>query len=134
MTWMFLWLGIGHLELVEWREEMQMTTKIAFDAAMDKEKKLRIKKMVWDYDAKRSPNDISGEGKQEWDKQYFLISEDPNRHLLDSLFRVTLTQQRVPVSWSAVSCSSGRKTRSVTPVEQLQGNLIPCGDRYTKIC
>ena len=93
MVWTFLCLGIGYLELVEWREKMQMTTKIAFDAAMEEEKKLRIKKMSWNYDAKRSPNDISGEEKQEWHKQYFLILEDPNRHLLDSLFHTMLVQE-----------------------------------------
>ena len=130
--WTLLWLGIGYMEFVDWQEDIQMRVRIAFDTAMKEEKKLQIKKMAWNFDVERSPNDISGEEKREWLEQFFLTSKDPNRHLLDSLFHTMLVQEDIGVEWSAVSCTFGGKVRAAVPIEQLKKDLLVEERHYRK--
>lgn len=79
-----------------------------------KEKKQYITTFVFQYDSRLSPNTISGEEKRNWYEQICLISDDPNRHHLDSIFQAELDNRKIRGS-VAIQCAVGDKVTISRP-------------------
>ena len=113
LVWTILLFGPGYFSYIERQKQMPIKAKIAFTKAIVEEKNLFIHLFLCDYDARRSKNTIPGNEKIEWANQSYLTMEDSCRHRLDSLFRLQLKKEDVPVEWSAVSCTNKGKTHAV---------------------
>lgn len=68
---------------------------VIFKQVVQNEKKLCISRRFGSYDSKYSPNDIPKEEKSEWCAQDYLTYCDPDRSILDSLFRVSLIEKGI---------------------------------------
>lgn len=79
-----------------------------------KREKQYITTFVFQYDSRLSPNTISGEEKRNWYEQICLISDDPNRHHLDSIFQAELDNRKIRGS-VAIQCAVGDKVTISRP-------------------
>ena len=105
---------VGHLFISERQKANLKETGVAFLKAIEKEKKLYITTFVFQYDSRLSPNAISGEEKRNWYEQKCLISDDPNRHHLDSIFQAELDLRKIQGS-VAIRCTVGDKVTISRP-------------------
>ena len=105
---------VGHLFISERKKANLKEAGIAFFKAIEKEKKQYITTFVFQYDSRLSPNTISGEEKRNWYEQICLISDDPNRHHLDSIFQAELDNRKIRGS-VAIQCAVGDKVTISRP-------------------
>lgn len=105
---------VGHLFISERQKANLKETGVALLKAIEKEKKLYITTFVFQYDSRLSPNAISGEEKRNWYEQKCLISDDPNRHHLDSIFQAELDLRKIQGS-VAIRCTVGDKVTISRP-------------------
>ena len=113
LGWTVLLFGLGCFLYMERQKQIPIKAKSAFAKAVVEEKNLFIDRILSDYDVHRSKDTIPGNEKREWADQSFLTLEDVNRHRLDSLFRLELRREEVPVLWCAVSCLVDGKIHAV---------------------
>ena len=113
LFWTILLFGLIGCLYVERQKQMPMTVKSVFTKAIVEEKNLFIDRIVSDYDIRRSKDAIPGNEKREWSDQSYLTMEDANRHRLDSLFRLELKKEGIPVLWSTVSCTQDGEIHTV---------------------
>ena len=113
LGWTVLLFGLGCFLYMERQKQIPIKAKSAFAKAVVEEKNLFIDRILSDYDVHRSKDTIPGNEKREWADQSFLTLEDVNRHRLDSLFRLELRREEVPVLWCAVSCVVDGKIHAV---------------------
>lgn len=124
LVWTILLFGPGYFLYVERQKQMPIKAKNAFVKAIVEEKNLFINRVIYDYDARRSKNKISGNEKIEWANQSFLTLEDSCRHRLDSLFRLQLKKEGILVQWSAVCCVNKGEIHAVRKDLLLQDFLL----------
>lgn len=68
------------------KNEIVQQCQGSFQEALKKEKETFIIRKKFFYDVQKSSDNISADEKSNWCDQFFLLSEDPNRHRLDSIF------------------------------------------------
>lgn len=86
------------------QDNMQVAASQFFLKAIDKEtEKSREALKFFKYELGNSPDAIPYAEKMDWSDQSYLIGHDPNRLILDSLFKVELAKQRLYVP-TAVRC------------------------------
>lgn len=91
---LMLWFGNVYLNQ---EKKLHAELRELFTGAMQDEKEQHkdFQNQKRNYDPQRSPNDISGEEKHARYDQIYLTMHDPNRHLLDSLFKVILQKKNI---------------------------------------
>lgn len=105
---------VGHLFISERKKANLKEAGIAFLKAIENEKKQYITTFVFQYDSRLSPDTISGEEKRNWGEQICLISDDPNRHHLDSIFQAELDNRKIRGSVT-IRCTVGDKVTISRP-------------------
>ena len=105
---------VGHLFISEREKANLKEAGAAFLKAIEREKGLYITTFVFQYDSRLSSNTISGEEKRNWYEQICLISDDPNRHHLDSIFQAELDHRKIQGS-VAIQCTVGNKVTTSQP-------------------
>lgn len=86
----WLWIALKEQQKILYSESLYY-----FKQAIQDEKKKQLELRVGFYDPKFSPNDISEEEKNEWCNQDFLTHRDPGRSVLDSLFQISLMENKI---------------------------------------
>lgn len=103
---------VGLISLSSWllwtvfhiqRNNICLKSSYVFSEVLKKEKMLRIEQVIWQYDQRNSPNDITGEEKKEWFDQEYIFRRDSTRTLLDSLFRAALLEADIEAE-TAIRC------------------------------
>ena len=94
ILWGMVYLAVAFMAVLIYTEKEKKyrteTSRNAFWNAVRQEKETGIREVVFRYRQDNSPNELSEEEKRNWCDQAFLLTEDPDRVRLDSLFHTAL--------------------------------------------
>lgn len=101
------------------KNEIVQQCQGSFQEALKKEKETFIIRKKFFYDVQKSSDNISADEKSNWCDQFFLLSEDPNRHRLDSIFRQKLVENNLPIT-GFITCTIGETYTIPTHTELIK--------------
>lgn len=113
ILWGMVYLAVAFMAVLIYTEKEKKyrkeTSRNAFWNAVRQEKETGIREVVFRYRQDNSPNELSEEEKRNWCDQAFLLTEDPDRVRLDSLFHAALLHTGIQAA-SAVGYTYRGKT------------------------
>lgn len=101
------------------KNEIVQQCQGSFQEALKKEKETFIIRKKFFYDVQKSSDNISADEKSNWCDQFFLLSEDPNRHRLDSISRQKLVENNLPIT-GFITCTIGETYTIPTHTELIK--------------